>query len=86
MPKSACSAQHEATASAESGMEQSFLLPTGSARPDAPQGVVGCFGSQDTLLSQTQLAVNQNTQIPFCKAAFQSTYSQVVLSQVQSPH
>ena len=55
---------------AESRVEQSFLLPTGGARPDAPQSVVGHFGSQGTLPSQTQLAVNQNTQIPFCKAAF----------------
>ena len=70
VPKSACSAQCEATVPAESRVEQSFLLPTGGARPDAPQSVVGHFGSQGTLPSQTQLAVNQNTQIPFCKAAF----------------
>lgn len=39
------------------GGGQSIPLPTGSARPDALQYMVGPFGCQGTLLAQTQLAV-----------------------------
>lgn len=42
------------------------------AGPDAPQGTVGPFGCQGTLLTPVQIAINQNTQIPFQGAALQS--------------
>jgi len=39
---------------------------------DAPQDAVCALGCQGTLLTHTEPAVNQNPQIPFCRAAFQS--------------
>ena len=43
-----------------------------STGPDAPHGTVGPFGCQGTLMTPVQIAINQNTQIPFQGAALQS--------------
>lgn len=58
MPKPACSARGEATP-AQSRAGQSLPLPTGSAGSGAPQGTVGHFGCQATLLTHIQVVVTR---------------------------
>ena len=55
----------------------------GSAALDASQSTVGPFGCQGTLLTQIQLAISQNTQIPFFRTALPPLVSQSS-SQVQN--
>lgn len=57
-----------------------FLHLAGSARPDAPQGMAGPFERQCTRLAHIQLAINQNSQIPFHSDDLQFLVSQPVLT------
>lgn len=61
------------------------------AVPDAPHDMAGLLGCQCTLFSHISFTTNQNSQIPFCRAALQPLIPQSVqtsrlnLSQVQDP-
>lgn len=43
-----------------------------------PQGRVGPFSHQGTLLTHTDLTINQNSQIPSCRATFQPLVPQSI--------
>jgi len=63
--------------------------PTGSAVLGAAQGTAGALGCQGTLLTRTQLAINPNPQISFCKAALVPQFVHITRitssSQVENP-
>lgn len=62
----------------QSGAGQPCSLTDGSAEPDASQGMVGPFGCHGTMLTNIQLPINQNLQIPFCGAALRPLTPQSV--------
>lgn len=56
--------------------------PAGSAGPDELQGIVGLLSCQRALLTHVQLALKQNTQIPFCWAITASRPQSVCLARL----
>jgi len=68
-----------------------FPQPSSYALLDAPQGMIGPYGCQGTLLTLIPFAINPKPQISFCGAALQSLVPQFVcitritLSQVENP-
>lgn len=55
-----------------------FPPAASSAVPDAPQGTAGPLGCYGTLMARIQLPVDQNLQIPFCRAALLTLICQPV--------
>ena len=55
-----------------------FPLLASNAVLDAPQDTVGPPGCQASLLAHNQLGINQNPQIPLCKAAHHNFIPQMI--------